>query len=416
MTQSPNASSRPSSDEFQFSSVINRQVATFLERLSGQISASSARARGSSGIEFAANRVRSFVSRWRSPLFMLIAALVLAGCQAETAPLAKIERPVQVQRVAFENGAAAREFVGVVRARYETDLGFRVSGKIVERVVNVGDRVRVGDVIARLDPQDLRLQVESAEAELTAATSSLAQTASDLERYTVLKTKGYAAVADFERKKAANDEAEGRVLRARRALDIARNQLTYADLKADADGVITATRAEPGQVVAVGQAVAQLAHRGEKEAVVALPETWLGEVRQAKVKVRLWSDGDRVYEARLRELSPQADAATRTYAARFAILDADEAVAYGMTAMVTLSRPGEENVAKLKTLKGAAFDKAYVDHEVVYHQSVIDALDKTLVPDATNAELKALLQKSRPAFVEHLEHAKHLQSQLGTSY
>ena len=347
MTQSPNAALRPSSDEFQFSSVINRQVATFLERLSGHITASSARARGTNGAEFTANRARSFVSRWRSPLLVLTAALVLTGCQAETAPLAKVERPVQVQRVAFENGAAAREFVGVVRARYETDLGFRVSGKIVERGVNVGDRVRVGDVIARLDPQDLRLQVESAEAELSAATSSLAQAASDLERYAGLKTKGYAPVADFERKKAANDEAEGRVLRARRALDISRNQLAYADLKADVDGVITATRAEPGQVVAVGQAVAQLAHRGEKEAVVALPETWLGEVRQAKAKVRLWSGGDRVHEARLRELSPQADAATRTYAARFTILDADEAVAYGMTATVTLSRPGEENVAKL---------------------------------------------------------------------
>jgi RND family efflux transporter MFP subunit len=100
-------------------------------------------------------------------------------------------------------------------------------------------------------------------------------------------------------------------------------------------------------VVAIGQAVAQLAHRGEKEAVVALPETWLGEVRQGKAVVRLWSDGDRTYQARLRELSPQADAATRTYAARFTIPDADDAVAYGMTATVTLSRPGEETVAKL---------------------------------------------------------------------
>ena len=118
---------------------------------------------------------------------------MLAGCQAETAPVAKIERPVQVQRVTFENGAAAREFVGVVRARHETDLGFRVSGKIVERVVNVGDRVRAGDVIARLDPQDLRLQVESAEAELAAATSNLSQAAADLERYTTLKARGYAA-------------------------------------------------------------------------------------------------------------------------------------------------------------------------------------------------------------------------------
>ncbi|MBX9843330.1 MAG: efflux RND transporter periplasmic adaptor subunit [Xanthobacteraceae bacterium] len=343
MTQSPSVSLRPDSDEYSFSSVINRQVATFLERLSGDISAPRISV---------LSRAAPARAPWRPALVAVFAALVLAGCQAETAPLAKmplakIERPVQVQRVAFENGAAAREFVGVVRARYETDLGFRVSGKITERLVNAGDRVRVGDVIARLDPQDLRLQVESAEAELVAATSSLAQAAADLERYTTLKARGYAPVAEFDRKKTANDEAEGRVSRARRALDIARNQLAYADLKADADGVITATRAEPGQVVAVGQAVAQLAHRGEKEAMVALPETWLGDVRQAAAKVRLWSDGDRVYQARLRELSPQADAATRTYAARFTIPDADDAVAYGMTATVTLSRPGEDAVARL---------------------------------------------------------------------
>ena len=254
---------------------------------------------------------------------------------------------MQVQRVAFDTGGTAREFVGVVRARYETDLGFRVGGKIVARVVNVGDRVHTGDVIARLDPQDLQLQVESAEAELAAATSNLAQAAADLERYTTLKDRGFAAIAEFDRKKAANDEAEGRLARARRALDLARNQLAYAELKADADGVITATLAEPGQVVAIGQAVARLAHRGEKEAVVALPETWLGEARQAKATVRLWSDRDRRFEAQLRELSPQADPATRTYAARFTILDADDTVAFGMTATVTLERAADAPVAKL---------------------------------------------------------------------
>src|SRR5215212_8590009 len=137
--------------------------------------------------------------------------LVLAGCEANTAPAAKTERPVQVQRVTFENENAAREFVGVVRARYETDLGFRVAGKIVARVVNVGDRVRAGDVVARLDPQDLKLQVQSAEAELSAAESNLAQAAADHERYTALRTRGYASVADFDRKKWAKDEAEGRV-------------------------------------------------------------------------------------------------------------------------------------------------------------------------------------------------------------
>jgi RND family efflux transporter MFP subunit len=170
---------------------------------------------------------------------------------------------------------------------------------------------------------------------------------SPYRRYTTLKGKGFASIADFDRKKAANDEAEGRLQRAKRALDLARNQLGYADLEADADGVITATLAEPGQVVAIGQAVARIAHQGEKEAVVALPETWLGEARKTKATVQLWSERDRSFDARLRELSPQADPATRTYAARFTIADADDAVAFGMTATVTLSRLADARVARL---------------------------------------------------------------------
>jgi RND family efflux transporter MFP subunit len=281
------------------------------------------------------------------PLPVLALAVFLAGCEAYTAPAPRAERPVQVQRVAFEARDIAREFVGVVRARYENDLGFRVGGKIVTRVVNVGDVVRAGDIVARLDSRDLKLQLESAEAELSAATSSLAQAAADLARYTTLRERGYASVADFDRKKAARDEADGRLERARRALELARNQLGYAELKADADGVITATLAEPGQVVAVGQPVARLAHRGEKEAVVALPETWLGEARNSAATVRLWFDRDRSFDARLRELSPQADPATRTYAARFTIDQADDTVAFGMTATVTLSHAADRRVARL---------------------------------------------------------------------
>ena len=128
------------------------------------------------------------------PLLSLAALLLLAGCEANTAPAGKTERPVGVQRITFESQDGARDFVGVVRARYENDLGFRVAGKIVTRVVNVGDRVHAGDVVARLDPQDLKLQVESAEAELAAATSNLAQAAADLERYTTLRGRGYASV------------------------------------------------------------------------------------------------------------------------------------------------------------------------------------------------------------------------------
>jgi RND family efflux transporter MFP subunit len=273
--------------------------------------------------------------------------LLLAGCEANTAPAPTSERPVQVWRVAFENETSAREFVGVVRARYETDLGFRVAGKIVTRLVSVGDRVRVGDVVARLDAQDLQLQSESAAAELRAAESNLAQTAADYERYTALRARGFASIADFDRKKLAKDEAEGRLERAKRSVELARNQLAYTDLKADADGVITATMAEPGQVVAVGQGVVRLAHRGEKEAVVALPESWLGDARKARATVRLWHDRDRSFTATLRELSPAADPASRTYAARFTIVDADDTVALGMTATVSLALGSDTPVARL---------------------------------------------------------------------
>jgi RND family efflux transporter MFP subunit len=281
-------------------------------------------------------------------LMVVALAPALTACDdAATSATATPARPVQVQRVVFAPTDENREFAGVVRARYETDLGFRVAGKIVARLINVGDRVRAGDVVARLDPRDLQLQVESADAELTAATSNLAQAAADELRYQNLRTRGYAAVADYERKKAAKDEAEGRMERAQRALDLAQNQLAYADLKADADGVITATLAESGQVVALGQAIARLAHRGEMEAVVALPETRLNEARQSDASVRLWSDPNRRFSARLRELSPQADAATRTYAARFTIENPDDTVALGMTATVVLSRPTDTMVAKV---------------------------------------------------------------------
>jgi RND family efflux transporter MFP subunit len=279
---------------------------------------------------------------------ILVALLpVIAAC-TEAAPSPRNpERPVQVQRVAFQSGDTSREFVGVVRARYETDLGFRVAGKITARIANVGDRIHTGNLIARLDPQDLKLQVASAEAELAAATSSLAQSASDEQRYGQLKSRGYATVADYERKKAAKDEAEGRLERAQRALDLARNQLGYADLKANADGVITATPAEPGQVVAIGQPVARLAQHGEMEAAVALPETWLGEARASRATVQLWAGPRRRFNARLRELSPQADPQTRTYTARFTIENPDDTVALGMTATVTLSHSDDSSVAKL---------------------------------------------------------------------
>src|SRR5258708_1876869 len=201
------------------------------------------------------------------------AELIMRAVVALTHATPKAERPVQIQAAALGPKDASREFVGVVRARHETDLGFRVAGKIVTRSINVGDTVHAGDVVAQLDPQDLNLQVESAQAELAAATSNLADASAEEARYATLKARAAVAVADYDHKKAAKDEAVGRLERARRTLELASNQLGYAELHVDADRVITATPAEPGQVVALGQAVARLAPQGHQEAPAALPET-----------------------------------------------------------------------------------------------------------------------------------------------
>lgn len=315
----------------------------------------------------------------RKTVFRAVAALSLvavaggiAACKREEALAREPVAPrVQVDRVTFQPSETARTFVGVVQPRHESDLGFRVAGKVIERRVSTGDRVRQGDLVARLDPTDLRLQVESAEAELAAATSSLAQAAADERRYAGLRSSGFAAVADYDRKKAARDEADGRAKRARRTLELARNQMEYGELRADTDGVVTATPVEAGQVVAVGQAVVRVARAGEREALVALPETWLADAPGARAVVRLWSQDVRPYAASLRELSPQADPATRTYAARFRIEEAGEEAAFGMTATVTLTR--QEQVAAAQVPLAAIVNRGEGPH--VY---VVDPATETL--------------------------------------
>jgi membrane fusion protein, multidrug efflux system len=272
--------------------------------------------------------------------------IVLAGCKEEH-PVTEAPTPVRVQRIAAETATEARAYTGVVHARYETDLGFRVAGKIVERLVNIGDRVDKDQVLARLDPTDYRLSVESSEAELAAAQSSLAQAAADEQRYEKLLADRWVSLASFEQKKAAADEARGRVERAERTLGVARNQVAYTSLHANEAGIITALPVEVGQVVAVGQLVVRLAQLAEREVVVAVPESRLDDARTSEATVDMWADGSRHYRATLREFSPEADPVTRTYQARFTIEAADDAVALGMTATVRLVRKEGHAVVRL---------------------------------------------------------------------
>lgn len=279
----------------------------------------------------------------------ILFVVALGACQQSEAqtPPAPPERPVLTARVAFEPLVPARSFVATVRPRIESDLGFRVSGKVARRLVNVGDRVTAGRPLATLDATDLRLQREQAEAERAAAAASFQQAQGDLGRAQTLVRQGWSTAVTLDRQQAAAEEARGRLTRAERALSLAQNALAYASLAADQTGVVTAALVEPGQVVAAGQAAIRIAHTAEKEAVVAVPEMLVGQVRAGAAAVTLWSLGERRYAASLRELSPVADAATRTYAARYAIPDAGEEVGLGMTATVTVTDPALRKVARL---------------------------------------------------------------------
>ena len=282
-----------------------------------------------------------------SKLLPLIGVLALMGCNQMAAQPAAAPRPVLVTSVHYEAQVPDRDFVGTVRPRIESDLGFRVAGKVSKRLVEVGARVDIGEPLATLDEIDLRLQAEQAEAEYRAATGVLAQAAAAEARATELKQRGWSTQAQLDQAKATADEARARFSRAERSVDLTKNSLSYATLVADAPGVVTATLIEPGQVVTAGQAAVRVARRGEKETVVAIPETLLARATSGEASASIWSQPDKHYIAKLRELAPAADPMTRTYLAKFSMPDAGDDIQLGMTATLTLSEPAGERVARL---------------------------------------------------------------------
>ena len=274
-------------------------------------------------------------------------AIALAGCNEKAAEKAAAARPVLVATVHYEAETPERSFVGTIRPRIETDMGFRVPGKVAKRLVEVGQTVDVGQPLATLDEVDLKLQAEQAEAEFRAATGVLAQAAAAEQRAKDLRAKGWTTDAQMDQRSAAADEARARLNRAERSVELTKNSLSYATLVADTRGVVTATLIDAGQVVASGQTAIRVARFAEKEAVVAIPETLVGRAKDGIASVTLWSEPDRKYAAKLREIAPSADPATRTYLAKFSLPDADDKVSLGMTATLTLADPATERVARL---------------------------------------------------------------------
>lgn len=288
-------------------------------------------------------------------LTMLLGGALAACNDTRQAQREAPPRPVLVAEAHYAPRERSEALSGVVKARIESDLGFRVGGRIEKRLVDAGAIVHKGDALATLDATDLRLQSEQAEADLAAARSALAQSEAEEKRVTALNRQGWAAGTDFDRITSLANQARAGVLKAERAVSLAHNALDYTTLAADADGVVSATLAEPGQVVAAGAPVVRLAHTDAKEAAVAVPETLIDKARKAKAQVEFWALKGLALPATLRELAPNADPATRTYAARFALPDAPEAARLGMSVTVTLSDDAAP-VARLPL--GALFETA----------------------------------------------------------
>lgn len=268
---------------------------------------------------------------------LVIASLALmAGCGKKEEPVPE-PRLVNVVHVSVGASDGDVAYSGEVRPRYETNLGFRVAGKIVARNVEVGSFVRKGGLLARLDPGDQELSTTSARSQLEAAKSEFSQAKAELERYTDLLQKNFISQAEYERRLNAHNVAKARLDQAQAQLAVTENQTGYTTLAADQAGVVTAIQAEAGQVVAAGQTVIKLARTDEKEVVIAVPENRLAELGVSReIAITLWADPSKTYRGKVREVSPSADPVTRTYAAKIAMLDADATVKFGMTANVYL--------------------------------------------------------------------------------
>jgi RND family efflux transporter MFP subunit len=282
---------------------------------------------------------------------LAVMAGLLAACgQAEADP--RTAAPLVRVASAGMGDGADYEFTGTVGARVQSDLGFRVAGKVVARLVDAGQVVRRGQPLMRIDPTDYRLAAQASAGAVAAARARAVQTSADEERYRELLPRGFVTGSAYDQRKAASLAARAELAAAEAEARVSRNDASYTVLVADADGTVTETLAEPGQVVGAGQTVVRLARSGPREAIVALPETLrpvLGTVAPARTYSGL------VGTAQLRQLSDAADPATRTFEARFVLTGAPATAPLGSTITIGLSAPGRR--ANITVPLAAIYDR-----------------------------------------------------------
>jgi RND family efflux transporter MFP subunit len=292
----------------------------------------------------------------RRSLPFLVVSLVpfaVAACHNATASIdPRTQTPLVRVATVQTSAQAERSFTGIVAARVQSDLGFRVPGKILERLVDTGQTVKRGQALMRIDPSDLRLATRAHEEAVAAATARARQTADDEARYRDLVPTGAVSASAYDKVKAAAETARAELNAATAQADVARNETGYAVLLSDADGVVVETLAEPGQVVAAGQVVVRVARAGRREAVIQLPETLrpaIGSIGRAS----LYGNG-LAGPAKLRQLSDAANPHTRTFEARYVLEGRLADAPLGST--ISLHIPNGLSAPQLQVPIGAIFD------------------------------------------------------------
>ncbi len=278
-------------------------------------------------------------------LFILVSAALLAACSRPEPAQAPV-RAVKLLTVSASDVEAQWSYSGEVQAQLESSLGFRVGGKLLQRPAQVGQRVKAGQLLARLDPSDLALASQAAQAQVSAATTQRDLAAADLKRFTDLQTQGFVSGADIERRQATLKSAESSLRQAAAQSAVQGNQASYSQLLADADAVVVGVDAEVGQVLAPGAPVVRLARNGARDVLFSVPEGRLAYVSVGQV-ARVSPPGIGLpnatggvsWEGRVREIAAAADPVTRTFTVKLS-LPADAPVALGSTAYVTLPSAG----------------------------------------------------------------------------
>jgi len=268
----------------------------------------------------------------RRLLIVAAAAVLLAACGQKEEARAPVPRPVRTVTVVKSEGGPTTTLTGRIEAQDEASLGFRIGGRVKTRAVNVGDQVKPGQLIAQLEPQNEENALRSAQANLAAAQAQLTQARNHFERTETLLEQGWTTRALFDQAKKARDTAQAQVDSAEAQLRSAHDLVSFTELKADAPGVVTATGAEAGEVVQAGQMIVKLARQGGRDAVFDVPAQLLRSASSDPViDVNLTDDSAIKTTGRVREVAPQADPVTRTFAIRVGLTDPPEAMRLGAT-------------------------------------------------------------------------------------